>query len=228
MPLTDAQKTLHWSYTHGWAAVCRANRWPTSASCNRFADDARREACSEWHRKVWEFAETIARQQYRAVTADDLRKGCYMLALGSPKSLTQFNNADLDRVLVVFRLMIEPDDLGAVRDWLAYEAFDHARKEIAAGRPCALPDDPGERRRHMHTLHNVPEAVLRHLLHDRFGGQNLEDLSLRDLREFTTTIKNRRNYADRPAVPQPAHAHRGATNTQPTRSRSQRLVEEPF
>jgi hypothetical protein len=169
----------------------------------RMHDEARRGDFSQWHKKVWAFAELIARQAGRAVLPDDLRKGTYMLAVGTPKSLTVFENADMDRVLIVFRLLVEPDDLRAVKDWLAYEAFDQAKAEIARcrsmGVPCdiALPDDPGERRRHLHTIDKLPEAVRRHLLRNRFAGRLAEDLTLRELRQFTMIVKNRRDYTSR-------------------------------
>jgi len=201
MPLSDAQQDLHWNARYGWGRVCQANDW--YATKGRLLPEATKGDFSQWHKKVWAFAELLARQNNRAVTPDDLRKGTYMLALGVPKSLTKFENGDLDRVLIVFRLLIEPDDLRAVRDWMAYEAFDQAKAEIArckaAGMPVTieLPDDPGERRRHLHNIERLPEAVKMHLVRHRFGGTLPEDMSLKELRQFSMIVKNRRDYGRR-------------------------------
>jgi len=207
MPLSEAQTDLHWSMRVGWGAVCQTNAWRIRD--HRLFPEAHKADFSQWHAKVWAFAELIARQNHRAVTPDDLRKGTYMFALGTPKSLTKFDNGDLDRVLILFRLLVEPDDLKAVKDWIAYERFDQAKAEIARckrqGVSCnvTLPDDPGERRRHLFFVSKYPDAVIRHFVVDRFQGVQPEDMPLRDLRQLTTTLKNRRDYSNREAKPRP-------------------------
>lgn len=199
--LSTAQINLHWNMKFGWGRVCHANDWYMAKG--RMDMEATKADYSQWHRKVWAFAEMLARAAHRGVTPDDLRKGTYMLALGVPKSFTKFDNGDLDRVLIAFRLLIEPDDLKAVNDFCAYEAFDQAKAEMARcrqlGLPCAvaLPDDPGEIRRHMFFVKQAPEAILRHFCRDRFGGKLPEDMTLEELRQLTRTLKNRKDYGRR-------------------------------
>ena len=211
MPLNAAQIKLHWAGNRsrdGFWRVCAVNHWRMIGG--RLDAEARRDGPGDWHAKVWACADALARENHTAVTPDDLRKGTYMLALGAAKSLTKFDNTDLDRVLILFRLLVEPDDLKAVKDWIAYERFDQAKAEIARckrqGVSCnvTLPDDPGERRRHLFFVSKYPDAVIRHFVADRFHGVQPEDMPLRDLRQLTTTLKNRRNYSNRPAVPRAA------------------------
>lgn len=205
MPLSDAQKNLHWGQPDGWGRVCAQNKWRMVKG--RLDIEAIEANGSEFHGKVWAFAEAIALKNNRAVTPDDLRKGTYTFALGTAKSLTKFENADLDRVLLVFQLLIEPDNLSAVKDWLAYEKFDKARAEIERCRKArevcnvTLPDDPGERRRHLHFINQNPQGVIKHLVRQRFAGVLPEDMPLSDLRDFSKTLKNRRAYENRPVQP---------------------------
>jgi hypothetical protein len=210
MPLNAAQIKLHWAGNRshdGFWRVCAVNHWRMVGG--RLDAEARRDGPGDWHSKVWACAEAIARANHTAVTPDDLRKGTYMLALGAAKSLTKFDNTDLDRVLVMFRLLVEPEDLRTVKDWLAYEVFDRARAEIdrckRQGVTCnvTLPDDPGERRRHLYFIYQSPEAVVAHFVKTRFRGVEPEDMCLRDLRDFSKTLKTRRDYNDREARPRP-------------------------
>lgn len=204
MPLNAQQIDLHWNRRVGWARVCQANDW--YACKGRLDPEAVKGDYSQWHKKVWAFADLVARQHARAVTPDDLRKGVYFLALGEPKSLTKFENDDLDRVLILFRLLVEPDDLKALQDWMAYERFDQAKAEIARckaqGIPChaELPDNPGERRRHLYFISKSPEAVVMHFVRTRFYGKLPEDMSVAELRQFSMTLKNRRDYSNRPVA----------------------------
>ena len=195
MSLSQAQLDLHWSNHKGWGGVVLANKW--ARIDGRLCSEAASAERSQWHGRVWAFADLLARRKHTAVGVEELRKGAYMLILGETKSLTQFNNDDLDRVLIVFRLLVEPDDLLAVNDFLAYEAFDAAKREIgrckALGVPCgvALPEDPGERRRHLYYIRSCKPEYVRIILRDRFAGRMAEELSLAELRSLTTTLKNR-------------------------------------
>lgn len=202
--LTEAQKDLHWSASRGWGRVCAVNRW--SMVAGTLSASAVGPADSEWHAKVWAAALALATARAHAIEPNDLRQGAYVIALGESKSLTKFNNGDLDRVLVLFRLLIEPDDLRAVTDWRAYERFDQAAAERLRCRQqgipfhVELPDDPGERRRHLNAVRDLPEAIVRKFARDRFAGTLPEDMTLAQLRDFTRTIKNRRAYNNRPGM----------------------------
>src|SRR5258706_8715300 len=117
--LTEAQTSLHGNNRHGWGAVCEVNNWYLEKG--RLAPQAALAERSQWHQRVWAFAGIVAQRSGRAVVVDDLRKGCYLFALGTLKSLTAFDNEDLDRTLNAFALLIDPDNLNAVKDRIAYE-----------------------------------------------------------------------------------------------------------
>jgi hypothetical protein len=211
--LSEFQTPLHWRL---WGEVCRKNHWHDVGG--RVADEAQlTRNTSDYHRTVWAFAEMLARQGNRPVVADHLRKGAYCDMLARPKSLTQFDNADLDRVLVLFRLLIEPADLTAGKDYAAYKEYDRVKAEIARCRhlkvPCALtlPDDPGQRRRLLNAVKQAPLALVNYFLRQEteyFLTMDYESLPLAKLHSLVRTLKNRRAEFHRPVH----HAH----------------VEEPF
>lgn len=209
MPLTGSQLTLHWGYKIGWAKVCHSNDWRMEKG--RLAADAAKSDFSQWHEKVWAFAQLIARQEGRAVKVDDLRKGCYMLALGKDKSLTKFENKDLDRVLPVFRLMIDPDDLDAVQKHLAFQAHDAAKKERERCKRMGipdeapeLPDDPGERLRLVNSIKaRAPEAFILKISKERFHTIYWEEMEMADMRRLNWMINERRGRYYAPVKRQP-------------------------
>ena len=66
--------------------------------------------------------------------------------------------------------------------------------------PCgvALPDHPGERRRHLAFIKSVPEAYVAAILRDKSLPGYWQDLPLATLRQLTTTLKNRRATFNKP------------------------------
>ncbi|GEM_PF-5459134 len=196
MALSEAQTSLHWNNQYGWGRVCSVNGWWMENG--RLSAEANGKDHSQWHAQVWAFATMLADQQNKAVAPDHLRKGTYLFALGKLKSLTQFDNEDLDRCLNAFALLIGPDNLDAVKDRLAYEEFDRVMAEIARCKrldiECDLkvPDHPGERRRHLAFVRR--NGAPRSLLVERFNGRDPEDMPLWQLRQLTATLKNRRPY----------------------------------
>jgi hypothetical protein len=201
--LSEFQTPLHWRL---WGEVCRKNNWHDVRG--QVAESALRKE-SEYHQSVWAFAEMLARQGNRPVVADHLRKGAYCDMLARPKSLTQFDNADLDRVLVLFRLLIEPADLTAGKDYAAYKEYDRVKAEIARCRhlkvPCALtlPDDPGQRRRLLNAVKQAPLALVNYFLRQEteyFLTMDYESLPLAKLHSLVRTLKNRRAEFRRPVA----------------------------
>lgn len=57
--------------------------------------------------KVESHAAARALQHHRAVTADDLRHACHVVALGRDKSSDDLTNAELERVVHLFRLLAD-------------------------------------------------------------------------------------------------------------------------
>lgn len=203
--LTKSQLELHWNSCHGtgWGSVCHVNHWRMTDG--RLSPQARGPQTSDWHKAVWAYAQMLAGQSGREVTPDHLRKGAYIYAFGKSKSLTAFDNDELDRTLNVFALLINPVNLEAVTERLAYENYDRAmrsraeRKRLGIESDERLPDHPGERKRHLWFARSVNADYLRAILRDRFHGRRPEDLSLGQLRELTRTLKNR-PHANRPTT----------------------------
>ena len=124
--MTDAQ---HHLYIRRWIACVRANHLVMRKG--RLVDNAVGEGASEWHALAWTAAQQLALQQHRGVTADDLRKGCHVVAFGSAKSSKDLTNHEFNRLLVLwgndsFRsgttaalagLLIDPLDLASISAW---------------------------------------------------------------------------------------------------------------
>lgn len=66
---------------------------------------------------VFQCASATARQEGRKLSADLLRHSCHVIALGRDKSSKHLNNAEVDRLLACFRLLINPLDLRALGEW---------------------------------------------------------------------------------------------------------------
>jgi hypothetical protein len=129
---------------------------------------------SEHHRTVWTYAEQIAQRDHRAVTVNDLRHAAYIYALKKDKSSTEFTNVDLDRILVLFRLLVDPDDLAAVHEW------DHP--ELAVQRRLVWVIE-----------HSAPEAYIRKVAGDKCGTIYWRELPIPSLRQLAMTLRNRTN-----------------------------------
>lgn len=73
--------------------------------------------------QVITFARQLSNSESRKVTAEDLRHACTIVATagsssGPKESSKRLNNTEVNRVVTLFRLLIDPDDLRAVTDWL--------------------------------------------------------------------------------------------------------------
>lgn len=131
--MTENQQRL---YIRRWIACVRANHWVMrkgrlveNAVGVRSAECGMRNEFSEWHALVWTSAQQLALQQHRAVTAEDLRKGCHVVAFGSVKSSKDLTNQEFNRLLVLWGnerplheggmagLLIDPLDLASIAAW---------------------------------------------------------------------------------------------------------------
>jgi len=138
--MTEAQ---HHLYLRRWITCVRANHWVMrkgrlvdDAVGNQTANPVKSQGdhgagleISEWHRAVWTAAEQLALQQFRGVSAEDLRKGCHVVAFGSAKSSKILENKEFNRLLVLWGnerplrdgglkgLLIDPLDLASMSAW---------------------------------------------------------------------------------------------------------------
>ncbi|HOQ48170.1 MAG TPA: hypothetical protein PLH97_10995 [Verrucomicrobiota bacterium] len=176
--MTNGQKYKF--YFPAWNACCQANGWHTS---DGFAtvDESR---LSEEGRKVLTFARQRALMRdgvkllaAQPVKLDDLRHGAHWVALGRDKSSEDLTNAEVDRVVALFQVLTDPDDLGARLKWDAY----------------LRGEDPGEVKRLDWSIrHAAPDAYVRTIAADKFGTRAWEHLNVNQKRQLAITLTERR------------------------------------
>lgn len=164
--MTTAQKFKF--YFPAWGECCRANGWRM--------EHGRLQGLEEGHvqerNAVLRFARQLAAREHRGPVMDDLRHAAHMVALGRDKSSADLTNAEVDRVVTLFRLLTDPDDLAARMAW------DHPEEEQRAGYV-----------RYLRTL--APEAVLRAIARSTWGTPDWEDRDVSGLRWLVRTLKDR-------------------------------------
>ena len=172
--MTDAQKFKF--YFPAWTACVRANGWRKEKGRVVLHGGASVPASrNDELAKVIVFATQRALQAGRSLAVDDLRHGCHWLALGRDKSSADLTNADLDRVVNVFELLTDPDNL-AVR--LKFDAYLRG-------------EDPGAIARVEYFIRRCPDAYVRALSHGKFGTRQWENLTVSQKKQLSMTLANR-------------------------------------
>ena len=104
-------------YWRRWKVVSDHNHWRMSKG--RLSPEAVL-AGSAPHEQAVAAAKARALQHHRSLTADDLRHGCHVAALGHDKSHTAFSNRDFDKLLCwwgdersIVGLLLQPAHLGS-------------------------------------------------------------------------------------------------------------------
>lgn len=112
--MTEKQRTRF--YFPAWGRCCHANDWRMANGrlVGQRADVHGVADVNALYQQVWDTAERLAVQAHCAVTADLLRHACHTVAVGRDKSANDLTNAEVDRVVALFRLLTDPDDLDAV------------------------------------------------------------------------------------------------------------------
>jgi hypothetical protein len=127
-------------------------------------------ATTDMGRKVTEMATHMAARDARKVDAEALRHACHVVALGREKSSKHLTNAELDRVLLVFKLVINGDDLAAVIAW-------------------EQPDQGQVKRLTWSIRNTAPEALIVHVCKDKNGRGDWLNLGTTELRQLLMTLK---------------------------------------
>jgi hypothetical protein len=121
--MTDGQK--YGLYLPVWQRVQKARGWarkPLDLDEDKFRmwpDPAGPAAL-----RVLTFAKQTAASECRNVAAEDLRRACTLVATmdmdvsAATPSSKHLNNRQVNHLVALFRLLIDPDDLQAVNDWL--------------------------------------------------------------------------------------------------------------
>jgi len=158
-------------YFPKWRECCEANYWRTVKGAV-LIDEAR---LNEWGKKVV----TLAKQKGagarppHAATMDDLRHAAHIVAIGKDKSSKDLTNAELDRVLALFGLVTDQENLDASLDW----------------------DDPSrqEEKRLDWCLKNLaPDGYVRSICRGKFGVREWEGLTTWQKRQLVMTLKERK------------------------------------
>lgn len=174
--MTEAQQRSF--YFPAWNRCTRANDWRMERGRlvgKRAASHGGPET-SALYERVWIAAEELARRQARSVTAEDLRHACHVVALGRDKSSKELRNAEVDRVVGLFRVLQDPDDLDALLDWLHPENGE--RKRLVAAIKAAAP-------------HAYIDRICRSRSDWNYEPPFWEDLELSALRQLRITLRRR-------------------------------------
>jgi hypothetical protein len=171
-----------------WQKVAQAHDWimVQRRLLGRREEKFGREESSRLYNAIWDAAEILAQNNHRSVTADDLRHACHLVAIFpqkaaskqklAPISSKDISNKQLDRVIALFRVLINPNDIAASIAW----------------------SDPsvGEKQRLIYVIKNAaPLAYIDSICRDKFGllytSPFYEDLELNELRQLAMTLRNR-------------------------------------
>ena len=153
------------------------------------------EPAREMGLKVLVTAEQVASQQHRAVVADDLRHACNYVAAGKLSS-GDLDNKQTNRVVALFNLLADPEDLDAVMNWL------HPENAERGSFVSFL-------RRKAH------EATLRAISNEAFQTKNWEELPIEKLRWLAKELKNREPRPQKTFHRQPATVEAGVSDSDP-------------
>ena len=125
----------------------------------------------------WRTWAAVCREQGWKSGNDEKRHAAYLVALGQDKSLTDFNNRDLDRVLAQFRVLMNPDNVTAQVAVASYRAGE----------------DQGERKRLLFRIEQLaPQAYTAAICRDRFDTADLGNLGIKELTQLRDTLVNRK------------------------------------
>jgi hypothetical protein len=119
--MTEKQRKFF--YFPAWHKCAKANDWVMVKGRLLANVDTQREEFDRWPEpareqvlKVLNYADKLAWHQNRSVTAEDLRHACN-IAAAAKQSSDKLDNKETNRVVVLFQLLADPDDLNAVMDW---------------------------------------------------------------------------------------------------------------
>jgi hypothetical protein len=162
-------------YFPAWSACVKANAWHMEDGRlvgNGLSDQP--STINDQLPKVLTFARQIAQAQHRGPMVDDLRHACHIVALGRDKSSKVLNNAELDRVVALFKLLADPEDLSAIMAW-------------------ENPVEADVKRVKWFITNTAPSAYVAAIARDKFGTSDWESLDLKQMRFLAMTLANRRD-----------------------------------
>jgi hypothetical protein len=162
-------------YLAAWNRCANARDWRTEKGrfTGRMIPQFGVGTVRELYTQVWTAAHQLALTDHRAIKPDDFRHACHIVALGRDKGSKDFTSAECDRVVTLFKMLTEPDDIDAQIDW------DH-------------PENAALRRLKWAIEHSAPDPYVRAIAADKFGTKLWEDLEPQQLRYLMVTLNERR------------------------------------
>lgn len=173
--MNPAQTKLFW---RTWQAAAKAHGWNSKAGivtalANHHAGKIwESPALHETLDQIYQHAAFLAVRADRDVTADDLRHGVTVVAVGRHVSSKKFTNADFDKVLALLRLLAEPTNLDNLL------AAQNGR-------------EAGERKRQLFFIGQFAPEYVSAIARDKFSHNDMDRLSLAELRQLALTLRNR-------------------------------------
>lgn len=177
------QNQLRAFYFPRWNRCARAHGWTMAEGRLQGArlDNFGGPEVNGLYQRVWSAALELSRQHCSAPTADDLRHGCTVVALGRHKSSKSFTQKELDRVTDLFALLTNPDDVGAMMRWNDPDIGSRKRLVWAIG-------------------HAAPAGYVTAIAADKFGTKVWEHLDNEQLRQLLMTLKERQRRWNQPRM----------------------------
>jgi hypothetical protein len=169
--MTPAQRARY--YFPAWNAAAKIHGWTVHQVHSVHRQDTFGAAeTNQIYQDIWHLAEEHARLNDRPLHPDDFRYACHFVVTGRYRSSNDLTNAQVERVVALFRLLTDLDDLGAM---LAWNSPDQARRK----------------RMLWWIRHNCVESYVVEICRSKFGPDDPAALNDAQLTQLHMTLKNR-------------------------------------
>lgn len=158
-------------YFPAWSQAAKARGW-TKGVMDSAPMPTSSPAVNEILNDLYDFAEVTARAEHREIKPDDFRHACHFVALGRDMSCTDLTNDECEKVVALFRILADPDDLRAQMAWNS-------------------PKDARRRRMLWWIRHHCVESYVVEVCRNRFGHDEPANLTYDQLLQLHMTLKNR-------------------------------------
>jgi hypothetical protein len=128
---------------------------------------------NELYQRIWQIALERA-QGTKGPSAEHFRHACHLVAFGEDKSSNQLNNQEVDRIVALFRMLANPDDLAATLAW-------------------SNPQEEKRKRMLWWIENNCTESYVIQVSREKFQTANWQALTFDQLTQLHMTLKNRSN-----------------------------------
>lgn len=171
-------------YLKHWTLCARANGWNNQKAIWGESRAAVGPLDAELLGMVRAAALSLAQREHRGERPNDFRHACTIVAVGKNKSSLELTNDECQRIVDLFRVLTEPDNLTYVAHW---EDPELAKKEnlIAAAQRKA------------------PGAYIERIMVDKFHTRDIESLTVKQLKSLCFTLNERRDQWATPVIPDP-------------------------